>query len=103
MAAMAPARSTRCMTLPPRTLPSPLASFGSANSEYSETDSRTNLPCIMLSRYHAAHVGVARFGPARLLTIDHGVSQSGYSRLSGGAASVHTCPPGRDVARHGVE
>src|SRR5579871_3025225 len=53
MAAMAPARSTRCITLPPSTLPSPLASLGSASSEYSEIDSPTVLPCVMLSRYHA--------------------------------------------------
>src|SRR6516165_1506517 len=45
---MAPARSTRCMTLPPSTLPSPLASFGRANSEYSEIDSRTALPSVIL-------------------------------------------------------
>src|SRR5271166_6648665 len=43
-AAIAAARSTRCITFPPRTFPSPLASLGSAISEYSETDSRTGLP-----------------------------------------------------------
>ena len=43
-AASAAAISTKCITLPPRTLPSVLASFGSANSEYSETDSRTKRP-----------------------------------------------------------
>src|SRR5438477_9012158 len=32
------------MTFPPRTLPRPLASLGSANSEYSDADSRTGLP-----------------------------------------------------------
>ena len=34
--AMAAARSTRCITLPPSTLPMPLASLGSASSEYSD-------------------------------------------------------------------
>jgi hypothetical protein len=48
IAAMAPARSTRCITVPPSTCPQPLASFGSASSEYSETDSRTGLPCMAL-------------------------------------------------------
>src|SRR5579864_4620186 len=43
-AANAAARSTRCITLPPRTFPRVLASLGSANSEYSEMDSRTNRP-----------------------------------------------------------
>src|ERR1700724_595756 len=42
--ARAAARSTRCITLPPRTFPSVLASLGSANSEYSEIDSRTKRP-----------------------------------------------------------
>jgi len=44
MAAIAPARSTRCMTLPPSTLPRPLASIGKANSAYSDVDSRTGFP-----------------------------------------------------------
>src|SRR3954468_15545580 len=37
------------MTLPPRTLPSPLASFGRANSEYSEIDAFTGLPSLILN------------------------------------------------------
>src|SRR5581483_7054043 len=47
-AAMAAQRSTRCMSLPPRTLPRPLASLGSASSEYSEIESRTGWPSIGL-------------------------------------------------------
>ena len=48
IAAMAPARSTRCITVPPSTWPQPLASLGSASWEYSEADSRTGLPCMAL-------------------------------------------------------
>src|SRR5580698_9581201 len=46
MAAIAPARSTRCMILPPSRLPRPLASLGSASSGYSATDSLTRRPSI---------------------------------------------------------
>src|SRR5260221_14702676 len=46
MAPSAPARPPRFLPSPPRTLPKPLASLGSASSEYSDCDSRTGLPCI---------------------------------------------------------
>src|ERR1700722_7974699 len=49
MAAMAPARSTRCMILPPSRLPSPLASLGRASSEYSAMDSLTRRPSISVA------------------------------------------------------
>src|ERR1039457_1506154 len=55
MAAMAPARSTRCMTFPPRTLPRPLASLGSASSEYSDADSLTGLPSIVSDPLYGAN------------------------------------------------
>src|ERR1017187_10142698 len=46
MAVMAPARSTRFMTLPPSTLPRPLASVGNASSAYSDMYSRTGFPLL---------------------------------------------------------
>src|SRR5579863_1422752 len=49
IAAIAPARSTRCMILPPSRLPRPLASLGSASSEYSATDSLTRRPSMSVS------------------------------------------------------
>ena len=48
IAAIAPARSTRCMILPPSRLPSMLVSFGSASSEYSDFDSRTYRPSVTI-------------------------------------------------------
>src|SRR5579885_2119175 len=61
MAAMAPSRSTRCITLPPSTAPNTLASLGSASSEYSDCDSRTGLGFSMrqgvLSQQVALQVG----------------------------------------------
>src|SRR5262249_19204178 len=60
MAANPPARSTRCMTLPPSTFPKLLASLGSARSEYSETDSRTNLGVMCTSHISTTAIRIAR-------------------------------------------
>src|SRR5262249_33574813 len=82
MAAIAAARSTRCITFPPRTLPSPLASLGSASSEYSEIDSRTGFPCIVCS-------GV--FAPAEALRVGHrlaGQKTFGRSRERAGGGRI---------------
>src|SRR5690349_19082083 len=67
MAASAPARSTRCMTFPPRTLPRPLASLGSASSEYSDCDSRTGLPSMWSGCGFRPDAQIARQIGARLV------------------------------------
>src|SRR5690349_24047523 len=67
IAASAPARSTRCMTFPPRTLPRLLASLGSASSEYSDCDSRTGLPCMWSGGGLRLYTKIARQICARLL------------------------------------
>src|SRR5713226_9256835 len=85
MAARAPQRSTRCMTLPPSRFPSTLASLGRANSLYSEMDSRTGFGVISSScaTEIAAHIGMSE--PSERLELRSSERARGGGILQGAA------------------
>ena len=89
------------MTLPPRTLPRPLASLGNANSQYSDAEALTGLPSITLDRCSRSAGGFG-FSPQVARRVSRGLGVEGFAarvrrRNGGRGARVFKQPVGERV------